>query len=78
VGSSEEYGPVSSQDVPLHETRSLNPMKPYAVARVAQKQLSRVFSLGYGLDIVCTRSFNHIGPGQMDRFVVSSLRTPSA
>jgi GDP-4-dehydro-6-deoxy-D-mannose reductase len=72
VGSSEEYGPVSGQDVPLKESRPANPMNPYAVARVAQEQLSRVYAKGYGMDIVCTRSFNHVGPGQTDRFVVSS------
>ena len=73
VGSSEEYGPVSVKDVPLREDRMANPMNPYAVARVAQEHLSKVYSRGYGLDIVCTRSFNHLGPGQTDRFVVSSF-----
>lgn len=73
VGSSEEYGPVSANDIPLIEKRALNPMNPYAVARTAQEHLSRVFAYGYGLDIVCTRSFNHVGPGQSDRFVVSSF-----
>ena len=28
---------------------------------------------GYDLDICCTRSFNHCGPGQTDRFVVSAI-----
>lgn len=73
VGSSEEYGPVDPSDVPLREDRPPNPMNPYAVARVAQEHLSRVYVHGYGLDIVCTRSFNHLGPGQTDRFVVSSF-----
>ena len=73
VGSSEEYGPVSPQDVPLQESRLSNPMSPYAVARVAQEHLSKVYAKGYGLDIVCTRSFNHLGPGQTDRFVISSF-----
>ncbi|NTV29922.1 MAG: NAD-dependent epimerase/dehydratase family protein [Candidatus Omnitrophica bacterium] len=73
VGSSEEYGPVAAADMPLREDRPANPISPYAVARVAQEQLSRVYSAGYGLDIVCTRSFNHLGPGQTDRFVVSSF-----
>lgn len=73
VGSSEEYGPVSSEEVPIDETRPLNPINPYAVARVAQEQFSKVFSSGYGLDIVCTRSFNHVGPGQTERFVISSF-----
>jgi GDP-4-dehydro-6-deoxy-D-mannose reductase len=73
IGSSEEYGPVVASEMPLQETRAVNPMNPYAVARVAQEHLSRVFAKGYGMDIVCTRSFNHIGPGQTDRFVVSSF-----
>jgi GDP-4-dehydro-6-deoxy-D-mannose reductase len=25
------------------------------------------------MDVVCTRSFNHVGPGQSDRFVVSAI-----
>ena len=73
VGSSEEYGPVSQEDCPLREDRPSDPMSPYAVARVAQEHLSKVYSKGYGLDIVCTRSFNHLGPGQTDRFVMSSF-----
>ncbi|MBF0331522.1 MAG: GDP-mannose 4,6-dehydratase [Candidatus Omnitrophica bacterium] len=73
VGSSEEYGPVAASEMPLKEIRPANPMNPYAVARVAQENMSRVFAKGYGMDIVCTRSFNHIGPGQTDRFVVSSF-----
>ncbi len=73
VGSSEEYGPVAAADIPLREGRPAYPMNPYAVARVAQEDLSRVFTRGYGMDIVCTRSFNHVGPGQSERFVVSSF-----
>lgn len=73
VGSSEEYGLVSAQDLPLTETKALNPGSPYGVARVAQEQLSKVFAQGYGLDIVMTRSFNHIGPGQRDQFVLPAF-----
>jgi len=73
VGSSEEYGNVSGKCLPLHEEYPLNPVSPYAVARVSQEQLSRVYYEGYGIDIVMTRSFNHIGPGQKDIFVVSSF-----
>ncbi len=64
---------LTEKDVPIREDHSLAPASPYAVARVAQEQLSQVYSRGYGLDIVCTRSFNHIGPGQSERFVVSSF-----
>lgn len=73
IGSSEEYGNVNPDDLPLMENHLLDPVSPYAVARFAQEQLSKVYCMGYGLDVVMTRSFNHIGPGQRDLFVVSSF-----
>ena len=51
----------------------LNPLSPYAVARVSQEQLSRVYADAYGLQIIMTRSFNHIGPRQDERFVIPSF-----
>lgn len=73
IGSSEEYGNINAADVPLKETARLDPLSPYAIARVSQEMLSKLYSKSYGLDIVMTRSFNHIGPGQSDIFVVSSF-----
>jgi GDP-4-dehydro-6-deoxy-D-mannose reductase len=73
IGSSEEYGNVSVKDLPLKEDNKLNPINPYAVARMSQEYLSSVYVNGYGMDIVLTRSFNHVGPMQKDVFVVSSI-----
>ena len=73
IGSSEEYGNVNDEDLPLKEDHKLSPVNPYAVARISQEYLSRVYVDGYGMDIVLTRSFNHIGPMQKSVFVVSSL-----
>jgi GDP-4-dehydro-6-deoxy-D-mannose reductase len=73
VGSSEEYGVVTPDELPLRETSPLRPASPYAVARVAQEHLGDVYVRGYGLDIVATRSFNHVGAGQSDQFVISAL-----
>lgn len=73
VGSSEEYGIVRPGDLPLTEKRAINPENPYAVARVSEEYLAKVYVKGFNLDICRTRSFNHIGPGQSDQFVVSSL-----
>jgi GDP-4-dehydro-6-deoxy-D-mannose reductase len=73
IGSSEEYGNVNTKMIPLHEGTPLEPVSPYAVARVSQEYLSKVYSKGYGLNIVMTRSFNHIGPGQKNIFVISSF-----
>jgi GDP-4-dehydro-6-deoxy-D-mannose reductase len=71
VGSSEEYGVATR--LPLVETAPLHPLSPYAVARVAQEHLGEVYTRGFGLDLVATRSFNHVGAGQSPQFVVSAL-----
>jgi GDP-4-dehydro-6-deoxy-D-mannose reductase len=73
IGSSEEYGNVSLDELPLTEERNLNPLSPYAVARVSQEMISKIYASGFGLDIVITRSFNHIGPRQREIFVISSF-----
>lgn len=70
VGSSEEYGGCLEKDMPLREEYPLKPCSPYAVARVSQEMLSKVFTESYGMEIIMTRSFNHIGPWQDSRFVI--------
>jgi GDP-4-dehydro-6-deoxy-D-mannose reductase len=73
VGSSEEYGQVNEKELPLTEEHPLRPLSPYAVARVSQEMLSKIYADGYNLNITITRSFNHIGTGQREFFVVSSF-----
>ncbi|OHD13975.1 MAG: hypothetical protein A2086_10585 [Spirochaetes bacterium GWD1_27_9] len=73
IGSSEEYGNVTDDKIPLKEDYDLSPVSPYAVARVAQELLSKVYVNGYGQDIIITRSFNNIGPGQRENFVIPSF-----
>lgn len=73
VGSSEEYGNVTKEQVPLREDMKLYPVSPYAVARVSQEMLAKVLVDGYGMKILLTRSFNHMGPFQDQRFVVPSF-----
>lgn len=73
IGSSEEYGNVPVADIPLSECHILNATSPYAAARISQEMLSRVFVQGYGMNIMMTRSFNHMGPFQRDTFIVPSL-----
>lgn len=73
VGSSEEYGNVSREDLPIRENQALSPLSPYAVARVSQEQLSKVYVDAFNMQIIMTRSFNHIGPRQDERFVIPSF-----
>ena len=73
VGSSEQYGIVKSDDLPIKETTKLHPISPYAVARVSQEMLCNVYIEGFDIDIVMTRSFNHFGAGQDERFFIPSM-----
>lgn len=73
VGSSEEYGNVEQDELPIQERQPLRPNSPYAVARVSQEMLSKIYSDSYHLNIIMTRSFNHIGPWQNIQFVVPSF-----
>ena len=70
VGSSEEYG---IYDEPMKENFVLHPKSPYSVARLSQEYLSKLYVDYFKLDIVMTRSFNHIGPRQNPKFVVPSF-----
>jgi GDP-4-dehydro-6-deoxy-D-mannose reductase len=73
VGSSEQYGIVKPEMLPLNEEAPSNPINPYAVARMSQELLSKVYVQSFGQDIIMTRSFNHIGPNQRGDFVISSF-----
>jgi len=73
VGSSEEYGNVKESDIPLKEDKFLNPGNPYAVARVSQEMLSKCYINAYKLDIILTRSFNHVGAKQRIDFAIPSF-----
>ncbi len=69
VGSSEEYGLVREEDLPVDEGTPLRPVSPYAVSKIAQDMLGLQYHLSHGLDAIRLRPFNHIGPRQRPGFV---------
>ncbi|MEA3345552.1 MAG: GDP-mannose 4,6-dehydratase [Chloroflexota bacterium] len=69
VGSSEEYGLVGEEDLPVDEEVPLRPMNPYAVSKVTQDMLGLQYHLSHKLDTIRLRPFNHIGPRQRPGFV---------
>lgn len=73
AGSSEEYGLVLPDEVPIKETNPLRPLSPYAVSKVAQDLLAYQYFESYGLKTVRTRGFNHTGPRRGDVFVTSNF-----
>ncbi len=73
AGSSEEYGLVTPDELPMKETNSLRPLSPYAVSKVAQDLLAWQYFKSYSLKTVRTRGFNHTGPRRGEVFICSTF-----
>lgn len=73
VCTAEEYGEAKSEDKAIDENFKIYPQNPYAISKSALDFFSSVYSDAYGLPVFISRSFNHIGPGQSERFVVSDF-----
>jgi len=71
--SSEQYGMVLPDEVPIKETNPLRPLSPYAVSKVGQDFLGYQYFQSYGLKVIRTRGFNHTGPRRGDVFVTSNF-----
>jgi GDP-4-dehydro-6-deoxy-D-mannose reductase len=71
--SSEEYGLVYPDELPIRETNPLRPLSPYAVSKVAQDMLGYQYWMSWKLDCVRTRGFNHEGPRRGPVFVASDF-----
>ena len=71
--SSEEYGKVHPDEVPIKETNPLRPLSPYAVSKLAMDYLGYQYFESYGLRILRTRGFNHTGPRRGDVFAESTF-----
>jgi GDP-4-dehydro-6-deoxy-D-mannose reductase len=73
IGSAEEYGAQDASAYPISEQALLRPLTPYAVAKAAQELISLQAFRGSGLQVVCTRSFNHSGVGHGDSYLLPTL-----
>ena len=73
AGSSEEYGYVSSRELPINEDNQLRPLSPYAVSKVTQDLLGYQYYKSYGMNIVRTRAFNLVGPRSGEKIVTAAF-----
>ena len=73
AGSSEEYGMVHPDEVPMKESNPLRPLSPYAVSKVTQEMLAYQYRQSYGIRSIVSRGFNHSGPRRGENFVDSSF-----
>ncbi len=71
TGSADQYGTVSPENTPIREDAPLDAGSPYGISKIRQEELGKKYAREYGLDVVMTRSFPHIGPGQSRRFVIA-------
>ncbi len=60
--SSEVYGQVQADEIPIKETNAFRPANPYAVGKVGEDMISYQYHKSYGMKIIRTRMFTHTGP----------------
>jgi len=71
AGSSEEYGEVAKEDLPIVAKTFLQPVSPYAVSKIAQDLIGYVYYKSYGLNVVRTKAFNFEGERRDNVFGIS-------
>jgi GDP-D-mannose dehydratase len=72
--TSEVYGRVQPDEVPIRETAPMRPASPYAVSKAAQDMLGYSYFLSYKMRIVRTRMFSYVNPRRTDLFATSFAR----
>lgn len=73
ISSAEVYGSVDRSEQPIGETRPTFPVTPYGVSKAAAELAALSIGRVTGTRVVVARSFNHIGPGQDERFFLPSV-----
>jgi GDP-4-dehydro-6-deoxy-D-mannose reductase len=71
--SSEVYGGVKKDEVPIKESNSLRPLSPYGVSKVGEDMLGQQYFASYGVKTFITRMFTHTGQRRGELFVVSAF-----
>lgn len=71
--SSEVYGQVRKNEVPIKEDNPFRPASPYAVSKVAEDMLALQYFLSWGIKTIRTRMFTHEGPRRGEVFAPSNF-----
>lgn len=72
--TSEVYGQVQPNEVPIREEQPMRPASPYAVSKVAQDLLGYTYFVAYKMRIIRTRMFAYLNPRRTDLFATSFAR----
>jgi GDP-4-dehydro-6-deoxy-D-mannose reductase len=78
VGSSDVYGKVSPQQIPIAEDVPLLPISPYGMSKAVCDLLAYRYFESYGVDVIRARAFNHTGPRQRKGFVIPDFASQIA
>lgn len=71
--SSEIFGRVPKEKLPIDEECSIHPASPYAISKVGTDLLGRYYGEAYGMKVISTRMFTHTGPRRGDVFSESTF-----
>ena len=71
--SSEIFGKVSKENLPIKEECSFHPASPYAISKIGTDLISRFYFQAYKIKTLTTRMFTHTGPRRGDVFAESSF-----
>lgn len=71
--SSEVFGRVPRERLPINEECSFHPASPYAISKIGTDMVGRFHAEAYGQKVVVTRMFTHTGPRRGDVFAESTF-----
>lgn len=71
-GSAAEYGRISTDDLPITEMQTPDPVSPYGVAKVWQTTVTRYYAAS-GIDAITGRIFNVIGKGMPEGLSIGAF-----
>jgi GDPmannose 4,6-dehydratase len=71
--SSEVFGRVPKEKLPIDEECSFHPASPYAISKVGTDLVGRFYAEAYGMTVMTTRMFTHTGPRRGDVFAESTF-----
>ena len=71
--SSEVFGRVKKDKIPINEDCPFYPASPYAISKVGTDLIGKFFADAYNINVVITRMFTHTGPRRGDVFAESSF-----
>lgn len=71
--SSEVFGKVPKEKIPIDEECSFHPASPYAISKIGTDLVGRYYAEAFGMTVMTTRMFTHTGPRRGDVFSESTF-----